>query len=110
MSTAPPYLLRYTRVNATSDGDNTVIAAVAGKSILVLGYAINANAAGVVTLQDSAGTPNVFATFEFTDGGGATYTGGWDCPAFQVAVGNAFEISNAAGVDCTGHITYCLID
>lgn len=109
MSVAPVHLLRYARVNATSDGDNEVIAAVAGKTILVLGYVLNVNAAGVVTLQDGAASPVIFASFELVDGGGVSYEGGVACPAFRVTKGSAFEISTAAGVDCLGHVTYVLV-
>ena len=101
------YEPKFVRVNATTDGDNTVIAAVTGKTVVVLGYAINANAAGVVTLQDTANT--VVASFELTDGGGVTYAGGPACPAFKLPKGLGLEISNAAGVDCLGHLTYILV-
>lgn len=100
---------KYARIDATSDGDNTVIEGVANKRIVVLGYAINVNAAGVVKFQDSAGSPAIFAVFEFADGGGATYTGGLECPAFEVALGNGLELNCAAGVDGTGHLTYVLV-
>lgn len=99
----------YARVNATSDGANTVVTGTAGKRIVVLGYAINANAAGVVTIQDSAGSPGVLASFEFVDGGGAAYAGSENAPAFEVPVGLNLVVSNAAGVDCLGHVTYILV-
>lgn len=101
------YQKKYVRVNATADGSNTVITGTAGKKIVVLGYAFNVNAAGVITVQDS-GTPTVLASFEFTDGGGASYAGSEGAPAFEVGVGLNLVISNAAGVDSLGHITYIL--
>lgn len=100
------YEVLFARVNATSDGDNTVIAAVAGKSIRVLGFVLNLNAAGVSTIQDSASSPVIHASFEFPDGGGVSYSGGIFCPAFELATGTALEINNAAGVDTLGFITY----
>ena len=102
------YETKQARINATSDGANTVITGVAGHTIIVLAYALNANAAGVVTLQDSAGSPAIFASFEFVDGGGIAFAGSMDAPAFRIAEGNGFVISNAAGVDCLGHVTYVL--
>lgn len=99
----------YVPLTATRDGDNQIIAGTAGKSIVVLGYALNVNAAGVVKFQDSAGTPVVHAEFEFVDGGGATYAGGLACPAFALAEGVDLEINCAAGVDATGHLTYALV-
>lgn len=104
------YEVKFARVNATADGDNTVIAAVSGKKIRVLAYVVNANAPGVVTLQDTAGTPVVHASFELTDGGTVSYPGGIFAPAFETAKGTGLEINNAVGVDALGHITYQEVD
>lgn len=100
---------RYARINAATDGDNEVIAAVADKQIVVLGYALNVNAAGTCQFQDTAEEATVFAAFEFVDGGGATYDGGLGCPAFEVGRGLGLEVNVAAGVDATGHLTYVLV-
>lgn len=102
--------LNYARFNATSDGDNTVVEAATGKRIVVLGYALNVNAAGVVKFQSTATEAVIAAEFEFTDGGGATYAGGPECPAFELAMGVGLEINCATGVDGLGHVTYVLID
>jgi hypothetical protein len=102
------YRLKYARVNATSDGDNTVISATAGKQITVIGYAIGVNAAGVITFQDTANT--VAASFELTDGGGVSFAGSFECPAFELAANTGFEVSTAAGVDALGHVTYVETD
>ena len=98
--------LKFVRVNATSDGDNTVIAAVVGKKIRVIGYAIVASAAGTVTIQDSQGTPVIHASFPLAANGGVSYAGSIDAPAFETAEGFGVEISNGAGVDTLGHMTY----
>jgi hypothetical protein len=105
---ASPYNLLFQRVNATSDAANTVVTGTAGHSIVVVNYALNANAAGVITIQDSAGSPAVYASFELTDGGGVSFAGTWDAPAFKVAEGLNLVISNAAGVDTLGHLAYYL--
>lgn len=103
------YQTKFAAVSAKADGNNPVIPAPGAKSsILVLGYSINVNAAGVIKLQDN-GVPAVFAEFEFIDGGGAQFAGNLECPAFKVTEGKALEINNAAGVDCTGHITYLIV-
>ena len=99
----------YVRVNATSDGDNTVIAAVSGKTIVVLGYAINVNAAGVVTWQSTEASPTIVASYKFVDGGGATYAGSENCPAFSLPKGTGLELNTAVGVDGLGHVTYILV-
>lgn len=97
--------LEFVRVNATSDAANTVVTGRTGEHIVVVGYALNVNAAGVITIQDSAGSPAVYASFEFVDGGGASYAGTTDAPAFKIAAGLNLVISNAAGVDTLGHLT-----
>jgi len=102
------YELKFARVNATSDGDNTVISAVAEKQIVVIGYSVGTNAAGVITFQSTEASPTIVASFELTDGGGVVFAGSYDCPAFQLPRGTGFEISTAAGVDALGHITYVL--
>lgn len=97
---------KFVRVNATADGDNTVVAAVSGKKLRVIGYAISATAAGVATFQDTAGTPVVFASFPLAANGGVVYDGGPECPAFETASGAGIEINCATGQDITGHMTY----
>lgn len=105
------YELKFARINATSDGDNVVVAAAgvpANKRIYVLGYAINVNAAGVVTWQSTETSPTIVASYEFVDGGGASFAGGFDCPAFSLPAGTGLELSTAAGVDGLGHVTYII--
>jgi hypothetical protein len=95
-------------LSATSDGDNTVVAAQgAGKKIRVLGYVLNVNAAGTVTWK-SASTAKSGA-MEFVDGGGMVApvcdptTGAfW----FETAANEALIITTAVGVDALGHVTY----
>lgn len=101
--------LKFARINATSDGDNTVVTGTAGKSIVVVNYVVNVNAAGVIQFQDSAGSAVVFASYEFPDSGGASFTGTELSPAFQVTQGLNLEINCAAGVDALGHLCYILV-
>ena len=98
--------IKFARVNATADGDNTIITGVGGKKLRVLGYALVASAAGIITIQDSAGTPAILAQFPLAANGGVSYAGGLECPAFETPTGNGLEISNPSGVDTLGHITY----
>lgn len=104
--------VKFVRLNATSDGDNTVIAAVPEKRIRVLGYFVSntGSAAGDVTLQDSAGTPVVFGTVSLTnDGAPLSYAGGVFCPACELDRGVGLEINCATNVDAVGHLTYQLV-
>lgn len=103
------YGLNFARIAAASDGDNKVVAGTTGKSIVVLGYTINANAAGVVAFQDSATEAAIAASLELTDGETVVYAGGPHCPAFMIAEGLDLEVNCAAGVDALGHLVYILI-
>lgn len=100
-----------TALSATSDGANTVVAAVAGKKIRVLGYVLNVNAAGTVQWRTGASADRSGA-MEFTDGGGLTApvcdpTG--EVFWFETVAGEALTITCAAGVDALGHVTYQLV-
>jgi hypothetical protein len=90
-------------------GINTVIAGVTGRKIRVLSYNLTATAAGTVTFQDTAGSPVIAAVFSVPANGPLKYPGGINAPAFETAVGTGFVISNSAGVDTTGHLTYQLV-
>lgn len=103
------YEIKHARINATADGDNTVIAATTGKSIVVVGYALSVTVASTVTLQDSAATPVVHASFALPANGTVSYAGDVESPAFKLAAGTAFEVSNAATNDTLGHVTYILV-
>jgi hypothetical protein len=98
--------IKFVRVNATADGDNVVIAAVASKRLRVLGYALVATAAGTISIQNTAGSPIILAQFPLAAQGGVSYAGGYDAPAFETPSGTGLEINNPAGVDTLGHITY----
>ena len=98
--------VKYARINATADGVNTIVAAVASKKIRVISYAMVINAQGTITIQDDAGTPNVLASFTLAQYGGVSFSGGPSAPAFETAVGEGLTISNGAGVDTLGHLAY----
>lgn len=100
-------VIKFARINATADGDNTVIAAVTGAKIRVIGYAFRvAGTGGTVAMQDTAGTPVVHASFSLADKTGVEYAGGLNAPAFETAAGEGVEINNPLATDTLGHITY----
>lgn len=98
--------VKFQRVNATADGDNVIIAAVAGKKIRVLSYVVTVTVAGTMTMQDTQATPAIHAQFSLAAQGGASYPGNQSNPAFETAAGFGVEINNPAGVDTLGHMTY----
>ena len=98
--------IKFVRINATADGDNTIISGVTNKKIRVLGYALTVTTAATITIQDTAGSPNIFAQFSLAAQGGVSYSGGIMCPAFETLAGNGVEINVNTGQDCLGHMTY----
>jgi hypothetical protein len=94
------------RVNATSDGDNEIVAAKSGVKIQVISYALVVDVAGTVSLQDTAGTPTIHAQFPLAANGGVSYAGDTLSPAFTTDVGTGVEINNPAGTNTFGHLTY----
>lgn len=92
-------------VNATADGNTTIIAALPGQKIRVLGFVLtNATTAGAVRFDDTAAA--VIARFNFGLAGSVSYAGADDRPAFELGSGLGLVINNGAGVDTLGFVTY----
>lgn len=109
------YPVKHANISAAADGENEVVAAVAGKRIVVVSYVLAVVHATARAAADfRSGTSNaVHATFTSgTDDldGPAVYpfTGHPKAPAFECDMGDSLAINNAAGVDCYGHLTYML--
>lgn len=96
------YEVKHVRINATNDGNNTVISAVTGRKIRILSYVITATAAGTAAFTDGSAT---YASFSLAAQGGVSYSGD-DAPAFEVAVSSNFVVNCATGQDILGHATY----
>jgi hypothetical protein len=97
--------IKFASVNATADGDNTIITGVGGKKLRILGYALMATGAGTLSLK-SAGTTVLGRVRASGDGAGAAYAGGVDAPACETATAEAFVLNNPTGVDTVGHVSY----
>ena len=110
------YPVKHASVNAAADGVNEIIAAIAGKSIVVLGYTLTCTVSSPSqalkgNFEDGAGTPVVHGVFFASDlafPAPLSYVGNWEAPAFEVAIGEPLNIRNGTGVDTVGHITYML--
>lgn len=95
------------KVQATADGVNNIVAAVASAKIRVIAYALTAaTTAGLVTIQDTTGTPVVVALLNLAIGMPACFNGDERAFAFETSTGKGLDFSNATGVDVYGHITY----
>jgi hypothetical protein len=105
-----PRDVKSARVNADTDGDNTVIAGVAGKKLRIIGYQLTASAAGVVTLKDDAASPVTHAELNAGASVPIPFAGSVWCPAFDVAAGEGLVINTQAGQDVNGHIAYVPFD
>jgi predicted cobalt transporter CbtA len=100
--------LLFAEIEATADGDNEIVGAVVGKRIMVVGYALMGTGVGTLAFKLS-GSRNARVRVG-ADGGGAAFAGNLECPAFGTDAGSALIVTNPAGVDSYGHVTYYLED
>ena len=92
-------------INIASDSE--IVAAVAGRKIRVLGYALVGAAAETVTFE-SDGTA-ISGVMSFGANGGISYAGGFGAPAFETAAGESLDIDLGATASVDGHLTYILV-
>lgn len=94
-------------VAASTDGDNTVVAAVTGKKIVVVAYQLGHTSTGVVTWRSgAAGT--IHMTASAASAGSYTFAGSRDVPAWIGDISATLNCNVAAGTDCIGRISYYL--
>jgi hypothetical protein len=105
---ADDVVLKQADINIAASGDNTVIAAVSGKQIIVYKMWFVTNAAVNVQFKDGASTAfNGFAV-PFT-GQGSSLTFQFDGKSyFETTAGNAFIINLSGATQITGRIYYAL--
>lgn len=101
---ATPYSLKFARINADADGDNTIVAAVAGKRLRVFGYALGSSSGAECDIKSGAST--ILAEFTLAANGQVSYAGGDASPAFETSVGEAVVINTTAAQDVNGHLVY----
>lgn len=98
--------VKYAVVDAAADGDNSIVAAVSGKKIRVVGYGLTITG-GTAILRDAAADT---ARAKFISGAtthlAVSYAGGPAAPAFETASGQGLEVNNGTGVDTFGHVAY----
>ena len=98
--------IKYAIIDAEADGANELVAAVADKKIVVIGYVVSADVAGIIIIQDDTATPVELAKLALAIDGVASYSGGINAPAFETSSGKALDILNPAGVNTYGHLAY----
>lgn len=94
-------------VNASSSGNNTAIAAVAGKRIIVLQGDLIAAGAVTVTLQSSGGSV-LDGPMAFAQNGGKIYPES-TYGHFATAIGEGLVINLNGAVQVGGHLVYALV-
>jgi hypothetical protein len=98
----------YAKIAASASGATPIVAAVAGKSIVVLRWSVSANGAVNVNLQSHATTGTATGLHYLTQFASA---GGAYCPAgiFATVAGEALDINLSGAVAVGGELTYILI-
>lgn len=108
----PVRSVRYAPVNATADGDNTLVAAPgAGMRILVLGYQLRFIGAGAFVVKSgAAGTTHLTEVGVAAPGTRLSYVGNdSDAGAFICDENAALVVNNFATGDTLGHITFRVV-
>jgi hypothetical protein len=103
-------------VNASAAGDNTIVAAVAGKKVRVQRYELSNGAATANTAKWRSGTTDLTgpmysaaALGPFADAdAGETGQGGGDDFLFETAAGQALNLNLAAATAVGGWVDYSL--
>jgi len=114
--------VQFAAVNAAKNDSRTLVAAVSGKKIRILGGKLHGTAAdGTVTfVEDAAGTPaalsGVIPLFIAVTGGLAKEAGVLDldgCPYGCMETATAgvdFGVTLSANLDLDGYLVYCYVD
>lgn len=97
---------RFASLGIAATGD--VIAAIPGKRIIVIGYVVTNTVATAQSVQFRTTTTGVTGVIGIPSsiGGGISYQGGPECPAFMTGFNEPLNISLGASTAIAGHITY----
>jgi hypothetical protein len=97
--------VKYAAIAASASGNNTVVAAVAGKKIRVLAYTLVANGTVTAKFQSGAGGADLSGAKAMTTN---TVLSPSYCPVghFETAAGALLNLSLGGAVAVSGHLTY----
>lgn len=99
------YVIKYAAINVASSGDNTVVAAVAGKKISVLQVWMMAGAAVTARFESGAGGTALTGQAEIAANGGFIMPFsniGW----FETASGSLLNLELSGAVNVDGVLAY----
>lgn len=91
-------------VGAATSG--TVVPAIEGRTVQIVGYTFVVDAASTVTFQTNA-TP-IFSGFAVAVNGGVAVQGDADSPLFSTELGEGLTINNSAG-NVSYHVSYTVV-
>lgn len=95
-------------VSAASSGDNTLLAAVTGYKIRVLSYKLVA--AGTVTTRFESAAGGTALTGVMSQIAGVPNDATFEKEGhFETAVSALLNLELGGAVQCSGHLTYCLV-
>ena len=100
------YPVKQAIIDEVTIANNTIIAAVAGKSIRMVSMMLTV--AGAVNIQWKSGTAARSGLMEFADSGGMTHAA--QDGILWTAVGAALNLDQDATVQVSGTITYIEVD
>ena len=96
---------KFAAINATTNGDNTVVSAVAGKKIRVLSYSLVADAAVGVAFEDGAGGSELSGQMAFAANGGISVPFS-PVGHFETTANTLLNIETDAAANVRGHLCY----
>jgi hypothetical protein len=99
---------RYVAVAASASGDNTVIAAVAGRRIVVLCGKLMAN--GTVNSKWKSGASTDITGLEYLIANDGYVLPFAQCGWFATATGEALVLNLSGAIAVGGHLTYVLVE
>ena len=92
----------FAQINATSSGDTQVVAAVSGRRIVVVAFAVIASA--TVNIRFRSGTTDITGSMRLVEGGGIAHA--YDAGLFQTATGQALNINLSTNATVGGYVVY----
>lgn len=97
--------VKYAPVSASTSGNNTIVAAVAGKELRVLGFMLVAAGAVTVQWQSGAGGTALSGVMSLA-ANGAIDSGISEVGIFETAVGALLNLSLGGAVSVGGYVIY----
>lgn len=114
MSPVPYYpredtYFKFVAIEESLSGDRTIVAAVSGKQIRVLGYLLTSVLAVDVKFKSNPGGNSLSGALVLPINGNLFYAGGLDAPAFETASGQSLEMNLSLATGVRGHLTYIVV-